>query len=101
MIVNNLQLNKFFAKAQQATQVVELTLTYARKVNSFGDFNYLNTLPPFQVRSRSVVNPFLRMGENGTCIGFAREQEGTCFSLLSLAKNCFVGLRPERAKVLT
>ena len=28
MIVNNIQLNKFFAKAQQATQVVELTLTY-------------------------------------------------------------------------
>jgi len=26
MIVNNIQLNKFFAKAQQATQVVELTL---------------------------------------------------------------------------
>ena len=38
-------------------QVVELTLTYARKVNSSGDFNYLNTLPPFQIRSKSVPNP--------------------------------------------
>ena len=64
MIVNNIRLRKFFAKAQQATQVVELTLTYARKVNSFGDFNYLNTLPPFQVRSRSVSGPFQNGGRS-------------------------------------
>ena len=68
MIVNNIQLNKLFArliklkqvfaKLIKQKQVVELTLTYARKVNSFGDFNYLNTLPPFQVRCKSVVRPF-------------------------------------------
>ena len=58
---------KLFAMAHQAKassslwliklkQVVELTLTYARKVNSFEDFNYLN-LPPFQVRFKSVPGP--------------------------------------------
>ena len=58
MIVNNIQLNKFFAKAQQATQVVELTLTYENhtKKNSYlHGSSYTN---PIQIPTKSHFRLF-------------------------------------------
>jgi hypothetical protein len=40
-------------------------------------FFFASSSPSLFLRYKSVSSPFLRIGENGTYIGFTREEEGS------------------------